>query len=318
MPKIFRLTRLCLLATALLLHGTLAVAKPLVKSPLAEAQSCYGNGDLACVLRVLAPVHLSESEEPERLRLLAFCAARLDRHEEARQYFTAWLQLNPQNTANVQHKLDRATTPPQVYQDYTAALLATKTDQFDWQPQIENHVVVAPLAVTPSDLPHFAPPPRMENSVASRMSFLLGLNVSLPVTAQSSHWTPVQAMLAGGLALELDLPAYLKIGVAAGGWQRPNGTGGGEWNPYSLFRAGIGGRWGDHGLDLLLGAGVVLSATAEQVIGTFAPALRYHWRPATQLVGVYAELASETLFASAGTQEIIGISLGVLLKSPTR
>jgi len=302
------------LASALLLLGMSALAssafaaKPTVPDPLSAAQICYGAGDLACVLRVLASATVAPGQESEKFRLLAFAAARLDQHDAARQHFAAWLKASPHN------RLERATTPPAVYQDYTAALLAAQTDALDWTPQVENRAVLAPLAVTPTDLPRFAPPPRQAGDLPQRMSYLLGVHGSL---ATKNDWGPPWAHLGIAMGLELDLAYGLRVGLLLGGWQRPD-NGGFRWNPYSLVRAGIGHRWGDHGLDLLIGGGVALDTGDDSVIGALAPALRYHWRPADRMAGFYAELASQTLFGSKTTTEVIGVTLGVLLRPSSR
>ncbi len=279
-------------------------AKPPVRDAIAEAQQCYATGDLACVLRVLSGAAVAPGQESEQFRLLAFAAARLDQHDAARQHFAAWLNLSPHN------RLERATTPPNVYQDYTAALLAAQTDALDWTPQVENHAVLAPLGVTPTDLPRFAPPPRVHSDLPQRMSYLIGVHGSLPT---KNDWGPPWAHIGIAMGIELDLPYGLRVGGLFGGWQRPD-NGAYRWNPYTLLRAGIGGQWGDHGLDLLIGGGVALDTGDDSVVGALAPALRYHWRPAERLVGFYTELASQTLFGSKTTTEVIGITLGVLLR----
>jgi hypothetical protein len=307
---VVRLTRVCVYACLCALAAPVFAAKPAkpaARDVVGEAQACYGAGDLACVLRVLGEGTVTPAQEAEKFRLMAFAAARLDQHEQARQYFTAWLKLAPQN------RLERATTAPTVYQDYTAALLAAQTDALDWTPQVENHAVLPPLAVTPTDLPGFAPPPRMPSEIAKRMTYLLGVHGSLPTT---SDWGPLWRHLGLAMAIEIDLPLGLRTGVAVGGWQRPD-NGADHWNPYMLARVGIGHRWGDHGLDLVVGAGVAFENTDYGVVGALAPALRYHWRPADRVAGGYVELSSQTLFGSATTVEVIGVSLGVILR-PSR
>ncbi len=294
----------CALLSACVLAAPALAAKPAVRDVLADAQACYGQGDLACVLRILTEAAVTPAQESEKFRLLAFAAARLDQHDAARQHFAAWLKLSPHN------RLERATTPPTVYQDYTAALLAAQTDALDWTPQVENHAVLAPLGVTPTDLPRFGPPSRLQSDLPQRMSYLLGLHGSLPTT---KDWGPPWAHLGMAVGIELELPYALRAGVLMGGWQRPD-NGGFRWNPYMLFRAGIGTRWGDHGLDLLLGGGVALDTGDDSVVGALAPALRYHWRPAERVVGFYTEVASQTLFGSSTTAEVVGLTIGILLR----
>ncbi len=298
------LTSLCVCALA----GAAFAAKPPARDALAEAQACYGAGDLACVLRVLADASLPPPHDAERLRLMAFAAARLDQHEAARQHFAAWLKLAATN------RLERATTPPNVYQDYTAALLAAQTDALDWTPQVENTVVLAPLGVTPTDLPRFAPPAREQSVWAQRIAYLVGVHGSLPTT---KDWGPVWAHLGMAIGIEVGLPHGLWAGLLLGGWQRPDHSGY-RWNPYSLFRGGIGTRWGDHSLDVFLGAGVALDTGDDSVVGALAPGLRYAWRPAERPAGFYMELASQTLFGSTTTTEVIGLTLGVLLHPTSR
>lgn len=303
-PSLRVLLSFCALVSLCALAAPALAAKPPVRDALAEAQACYGQGDLACVLRVLTDARVSLGQESEKFRLLAFASARLDQHDVARKHFAEWLKLSPHN------RLERATTSPNVYQDYTAALLAAQSDALDWTPQVENHAVLAPLGVTPTDLPRFAPPARGQSDLPQRMSYLVGAHGSLPT---GNDWGPPWAHIGMALGIELDLPYALRAGVLMGGWQRPD-NGAFRWNPYMLFRAGIGTRWGDHGLDLLLGAGVALDTGDDSVVGALAPALRYHWRPAAQVVGFYTELASQTLFGSSKTKEVIGLTLGVLLR----
>jgi hypothetical protein len=291
---------LCVCALAVTAHA----AKPPVRDALTEAQACYGAGDLACVLRVLGDAAVTPAQESEKFRLLAFAAARLDQHEAARKHFAAWVQLAPTN------RLERATTPPGIFQDYCAALLAAQSDALEWAPQVENQPVLPAVAVTPSDLPRFAPPGRIASDLPQRITYLLGLHGSLPTV---NDWGPPQAHLGLALGIELELAHGLRAGILAGGWQRPDKSVF-RWNPYTLFRAGIGTRWGDHGLDLLLGAGVALDTGDDSVVGALAPALRYHWRPADRSVGFFSEIASQTLFGSKTTTEVIGITLGVLLR----
>lgn len=306
-----KFARLCVLACVCALAAPAFAAKPAKpakpdqRDVLGEAQACYGAGDLACVLRVLSEGTVAPAQEAEKFRMLAFAAARLDQHEAARRYFGAWLKLSPQN------RLERATTTPNVYQDYTAALLAAQSGALDWTPEVENHPALAPLGVTPTDLPGFAPPPRMPSEVAKRMSYLLGVHASLPTNTQ---WGPAWAHFGIAMAIELDLPYALRAGVAVGGWDRPDISGGDHWNPYLLARFGVGKRWGDSGVDLLLGGGVAFDNSDSGVVGAFAPAVRYHWRPAERVVGGYLEVSSQTLFGSAQTIEVIGVSLGVILR----
>ncbi len=302
--------RVLVVASALLLLGMGALApsafaaKPPVRDALTEAQVCYGAGDLACVLRVLGAAAVAPDQESEKFRLLAFAAARLDQHDAARQHFAAWVKTSPKN------RLERATTPPGIFQDYSAALLAAQTDALDWTPQVQNQPVLPPVAVTPSDLPRFAPPQRQSSDLPQRITYLLGLHGSLPTV---NDWGPPQAHLGLALGIELDLPHGFRAGILTGGWQRPDHTVY-RWNPFTLVRAGWGTRWGDHGLDLIFGAGVALDTGNDSVVGALAPALRYHWRPADRSVGFFTEIASQTLFGSQTTTEVIGLTLGVLLR----
>lgn len=270
---------------------------------LGQAQACYGAGDLACVLRLLTDAPLEPAKQSEQFRLLAFAAARLDQHEVARKHFAAWVKASPQN------KLERATTPPAIFADYTAALLASQTGALDWTPQVDNHALLPPAPVTPTDLPRFAPPPRQASTMSQRLGFLIGLHGSLPV---SKDWGPPWAHLGLGLGLELDAAYGLSAGLLVGGWQRPD-QGALRWNPYALFRGGWGTRFGDHGVRFLLGGGVALDTGDDSVVGALAPALRYDWRPPDRVAGFFAELASQTLFGSQKTTEVIGVTVGVLL-----
>ena len=298
--------RLTLLCACLAPHWALAKPRAVAPAPdpLQQAQACYGAGDLGCVLTVLAGALLAAEQQGERLRLLAFAAARLDRHAEARQHFAAWLQL-PQKP-----RLDRALTPPTIYEDYSAALLALYSDRLELSPQLANDGEVMPAAPTATDLPRFAPPPRGDGGGIPPATYLVGLHGSLPAAA---HWGPPGAHLGMELGIELDLPAAFRAGLLLGGWQRPLAVGA-EWNPFALTRGGLGWRWGEHGLDVLLGLGVALTSGADAVVGALVPAMRYHWRPATRTAGFFVELASETLIGSQGPREVIGLAVGVLLR----
>jgi hypothetical protein len=135
--------------------------------PLQRATQCYAQADLLCVVQVLEHAALSGPELAEGTRLLAFAYARLDRHAEARQAFTRWIAQDSQ------HKLDRSTTPPAVFTDYTAALLKAHEAELDLEPHLEFQAVLPAPAVTPSDLPRFAPPPPSSRDKAD--NFALGL-----------------------------------------------------------------------------------------------------------------------------------------------
>ena len=281
---------------------------PVPVSPLQAAQTCYGQGNLGGVLELLAKAEVPPAEASERLRLLAIAAARLDRHADARTWFAAWVQLSPSN------RLERQTTLPIVYQDYTAALLASRSGELDWTPHIEHETQLLPMAVTPTEFPRFVPPPRGQGVTRLDIRYALGVHGSLPVTSQAGAWSLPWKHLGVQLALDLSLPYHLSIGAALGGWQRPNPAGSVIWNPSAIFRAGWGQRWGDHGLDLFVGGGVALASGQDTVIGALAPALRYSWKASDRPVGFYAELASETLFGSDRTSEVLGLTLGVLLQ----
>lgn len=287
---------------------TVPAAPPAAPSPLVEAQACYGTGDLGCVLRVLATADVPAAEASERLRLLGFSAARLDRHTEARTWFAQWVALAPGN------RLDRAVTPPVVYQDYSAALLASRSADLEWTPQVDHQTLVLPTAPTPADFAQFAPPPRGQGMPKLTIRYGMGVHASLPVSSQAGAWSLPWRHVGMQLAMDLAIPLNLSVGAVMSGWQRPDPTGGVTWNPSAVARLGWGQRFGNHGLEVFVGAGVALATGKDSVVGALVPAVRYHWRPEARVAGFYAELASQTLFGSDATSEVLGLSLGVLLQ----
>lgn len=188
---------------ACVLLPTLAFAADV--PPLQRASQCYAQADLLCVVQVLEHASLSPTDLAEGTRLLAFAYSRLDRHAEARQAFARWVAQDPQ------HRLDRATTPPGIFADYTAALLKAHEAELDLEPHLEVEAVLPAPAVTPSDLPRFAPPPPSSRDKAD--NFMLGIEAGV----HAEHRDPRASLEAiGQVGLDLVFAEWT-VGFAGGG-----------------------------------------------------------------------------------------------------
>jgi hypothetical protein len=175
-------------------------------TPLRQAQACYVRDDLGCVIDVLGPASSTLADDArEGLRLLGFAYARLDRHAEAQRTFATWLQRFPDA------RLERATTPPQVWQDYASAQLEGVRGKLDTRPQLVEPVVLPP-PVTASDLPAFSPPPTSSRDKARDFQFGLAAGASMELGG-GARPTP---MMAAQLSFEL-LPGRWWAGLAIGG-----------------------------------------------------------------------------------------------------
>lgn len=272
----------------------LAAAQPvqgqvLAEPPLNRASRCYVQSDLLCVLQVLETAKFDlPNEQNEALRLLAFAYARLDRHAEARKTFGQWLALQPGN------RLERTSTPPAIFEDYAAAQLLAHQSELDLQPHLEGQAVLPPPAVSPTDLPHFAPPPRSGRDQANDFMFgvFAGANLDLRRGGDSA------VLPAGQIALDLMWNPWT-LGMAIGGRGAARVTTFTEGDVVGtvdttalvtpvLLRVGrmvIGNL--QHGLAIVAGGGGALES--NDVTAVVSAGLRYTWLPAGSAIGLCAE-----------------------------
>ncbi len=280
-----------------------AIVAP-TESPLQRASKCYAANDLLCVVESLQSITYDKlAHAAEGMRLLAFAYARLDRHAEARQTFAQWLELSPQ------HRLERATTPPAVFEDYTAALLDVYKADLDLTPQLELHPVLPAPAVTPSDLPRFEPPPvserdRADNAVAS---LLVGGAYDL----KEGRQTLPAPLPAAEVGLGLLLGAW-QVGMAGGMRYATRvtctssapppagqlgdivvgcGRGTGLVVPFQtrVTRIFVGDV--RHGVSLQAGIGGAIESGATSPVASLG--VRYTWHPAGNSMGICAELRDD-------------------------
>lgn len=288
---------------------------------LARVSRCYAGGDLGCVLTLLEGASLpaadqSPADGAECLRMLAFSAARLDRHDLARRSFAAWLAQPGE------HRLERATTLPAIYQDYAAALLDTHAKDLDLQPSLGPRPTLSAPATTPADLPRFAPPQRAARDTARDFALLVAADIS---TAPGYAPDSLLEMLGASIGLEADLSPRWRLGLRAGGlrYAGPHAAiygGTPTYLPYGLARLGTA-LWVDSGqsAEVLLGVGGgarVRDGDSDAVL-IVAPALRYTWRPSggSSLIAVFAEISGGVV-ASSGADALLNCALGVSLKPP--
>lgn len=288
-------------------------------SLVSRAQQCYAAGDLGCVVTLLEGAALPEAEQPaadvaECWRLLGFSAARLDRHDLARRAFAAWIALPGA------HRLERATTPPAVFQDYAAALIEGHAKELDLQPRIGARPQLPAPATTAADLPRFAPPLASQRDTANNFTVLAGLDVS---TAPNYMPDSVLDLLGGSVGLEIDLDPAWRLGLRAGGlrYVGPHATiyGGTQtFLPYALLRVGrtLWAREG-HRAELLLGFGGGARGRDGNLdaAALITPALRYTFRPdaGQALAALFVEASGSAVLADR-FDSVLTCSIGVSLK----
>jgi hypothetical protein len=207
-PAELLLSRNLAIAAVLTLSPAVAIAAPRPSpSVVVQATVCYGRGDLACVIALLEPAPpqpLYPESAAERLRLLAFAAARLDRHDLAQTAFSRWIDDG--------HRLDATTTPPVVFADYSAAMVRKLTPLLDVTPQIDHRPQLPAPAMTAADLPRFPPPPRSSRDAARDIGFRLAGNGA----GGPGHLVPGL-----GVAIGLDLHGAGRMfgGLELGAWR---------------------------------------------------------------------------------------------------
>lgn len=278
--------------------------------PLVAAQRCYGAGDLGCVLRVLTPDAAVPDSAPlpdrvERWRLLAFAAARLDKHDVAQRAFGQWLSLEP-----AAH-LDRATTPPVVWNDYAAAWLLVHGGELGLQPVVADHPQLAPPVLTPRDWPKFAPPPRSGRDQARDFVFAMGPVLTLP--GPNGFLAP-QDHLGVLVALSVLPLERLRVGgeLQASRWRAtPSDRVRGE----IAVRAGWTLWAGDSDrIEAIGGAGVAIEPTAVNGTGVVAAAgLRMQHHAPQQALGWAVQLADHVT-VGGGAPQLVALSVALVLR----
>ena len=248
--------------------------------------------------------------------MLGFSAARLDRHDLARKTFAVWV-AQPGD-----HRLERATTAPAVYQDYAAALLDTHAKDLDLQPALGPRPQLAAPATTPADLPRFAPPQRAARDTAQDFALLVAADVS---TAPGYAPDSALEMLGASMGLEADLSPTWRLGFRAGGlrYAGPHASaygGTSTYLPYGLLRLGAA-LWQAPGqsAEVLLGVGGGARVRDGESDGVLivSPALRYTLRPSggNAPVALFVE-ASGGVVVSGGADAQLSCSLGISLRPP--
>lgn len=264
---------------------------------------------MACVLQRLES---TASEAPERWRMLAFAAARLDRAALSRQAFAAWIGSSPS------HRLERQSTAPTVWRHYAAALLQVHGGKLDLTPRVQPPAVLPPGAVTGVTLPRFPPPPRSKRDDNRDFALCLGLPLGLPLD---------RAGLAPGLRLLLGLhlsPVW-RAALEVGGLRYPDGGDGlGGDPPGTLIQAAVRadllwlqGAAGELGFGLAAGGGQLnWDDGTGSAVAAVRPLLRYAWPARRQGGGlaIWAELAHQLLWAGDGSQHVPSLALGVELR----
>ncbi len=280
---------------------------------VAAAARCYANADLACVVERL---QASSSQRPERWRLLAFAAARLDRHQLARQAFTAWIRLAPG------HRLQRDVTPPAIWRDYAAALITAHANKLDLRPRVEPPATLPPAAATQTSLPRFAPPPRSSRDHNTDFAIWLGGVAGLAWQADDPA-AGVELTVAANLAARwrlgfqltmLRYPAeattvpgdvtFILPGVLASGGVRAD----------LLLVQGVAGELGVAG-----GLGFAMldwDDGRSESVAAIRPALRYAWpaRQRSSLLALWLEISHGFLVGNVRSRQFNVIGLGLELR----
>lgn len=279
---------------------------------LGAAQKCYVQADLGCAVRLLEPESALPADAPladraERLRLLAFAASRLDRHELARKAFASWIRLSDQ------HRLDRASTPGGIYADYTAAWIECLGAGLDRQPILDHRPVLVPPRPEPADLPRFAPPPRSARDNANNFAFFVGLGGAAEPgqpAGSLSHHLGVQLGL--NLGLSERWRAGLNLQVLRWSWESAGQAAG-----VSRVLSQLQGAWAlwqpsAHRLEVVLDGGMAFDWTGD-TIGALGGGLRYHpvglSKPALWYVEVLDQLGLRSRI-----DHILSISFGLVLQ----
>jgi len=284
-----------------------------------RAQQCYAAGDLGCVVTLLEATPLpaanqSAADAAECLRLLGFSASRLERHDLARRAFAAWLGLPGE------HRLDRSTTAPAVFQDYAAALVDGHAKELDLQPRIGARPELPAPPPSAADLPRFAPPSRADRDSARDFVILAGIDVT---TAPNYMPESAQELIGGSIGLEVDAGPAWRLGLRAGGLRYfgPHAAlyGGTQtFLPYALLRVGRV-LWHAAGqrVEWLLGIGGGARGRDGNLdtAALVSPAFRYTLRPSSgrALTALFVEAGGSALVGD-GMESVLSCSIGVSLR----
>ncbi len=274
-----------------------------VGNAFTTGQRCYGQQDYPCVIKALAGVSLPADHAQEGLRLLAFAYARLDRHAEARSTFDQWIKAFPD-----QH-LDKASTPPQVFDDYAAAQLQVHQGELDLTPHLSLQPAAPQLPTNASDLPKFAPPKRSSRDTAQDFTLSILALGGYDFHAEEIHVVTGAALgvdvgasrVQGGLRLGIrsvesaSFDAYLH-----------------SWAIDALARASVRlvGQDSVH-LDGWIGGGAWYEAAAG-LVWQVAPGLRLTMATPVPSVQFCTEL-HDAVDVSSGHQTLL-LSLGICLR----
>lgn len=273
--------------------------------PLAQAQNCYAQGDLACAVTVLQarPPTGSASDAPCQ-RLLGFAAARLEQPDVAKAAFAAWLKLDPAA------RLDPHTTPPVVHAAFVAALTDALRGQLDLSLQVAGRPALPLPPVRYEDLPRMPPPARSARDQSTDFGFRVGA---------TGAWSLRVGGPGIGLGVGIDLhpaPGW-RVGLDGGAWQfsaqafdaADTGT---ALAPFAALSGGyeLLGSQDSHTLTLLgRAAGLLYNGPASNgsALGT-GVGLRQDWRPPTSWLGGFVD-AGVWWFAGGGPLATVGVGV---------
>ena len=297
------------LLVALVLTGASPSAAAVPDRNLSAAARCYAAGDMACVIQRLEQ---APGDAPERWRMLAFAAARLDRASLSRRAFAAWIGLHSS------HRLDRQSTAPAVWRHYAAALLQVHAGQLDLEPRLEPPAVLPPAAVTGVELPRFAPPPRSRRDQNRDFALCLGVTAAAPM--DGSGVAPGMELLVG-----LHISPVWRLGLQIGALRHPDGGGGLSGDVHGILTHAalrtdalwLQGAAGEFGVGLAAGGGQLnWDGTRSEAVAAIRPLLRYAWPARRQGGGlaVWAEIGHQLLVGGKRLRQLPGVGLGIELR----
>ena len=279
---------------------------------------------MGCVVRTLDPVAPpaeATATASDHWRLLAFAAARLDRHSLARDAFRAWVSLR------VTNRLSAADTPPVIYKDYVAALLAANDGVLDLAPRIAWRPSLPPPTVAAADLPVPAPPQRSDRDHASDIVLAIDIPIAWPLRADDRRsYGPSYGL---GLSLEMTITSSLRAGLDVRGLRLGPATSASE--PLLLPLVGLrstwighSGSWGELGASLVVGGGAAVPTIgATTLLAVVAPSLRYAWpggdhafgRARASPLASFIEVGYALLIATdGGSSHLAVLRLGIELR----
>lgn len=266
---------------------------------------------MGCVVRLLEHAEVPAGDAAERWRLLAFAASRLDRRALARSAFAAWIRLDPK------HKLERDSTPPGIWQDYTAALLAVRGGELVTEPQLAVDTRVVPVRPDATDLPKAPLPPRSDRDKARDFRFLAGLRASAAV---GHGLASVGQALGGQLAVELQLSQRWWLGPHLGGL-RFSVDGLGYTLPVAQLQTAVDlGPASAPWLSLTAGAGAVVAGGNDK-LGSAALHVGVRYAPQPKgVVGWAVELADDVVLGGAAysSVHVVSLQLSALVRPARR